>query len=124
MARSKTTFQPGHKSTGGRHKGFAQAIRDALGDDPTKLALAALEIALGTARYPDTEIVRVEGGYEMVKVQRVPTFTHRLDAICFLRDTGWGKPAQVIAGDPENPLRVDSSDLLSKLQRLAEGSKP
>ena len=78
-------FQPGQSGNpGGRPKGEAK-IREAAREH-TDAALGVLVTALGD------EDARV-----------------RLKAAEVILDRGWGKPAQTIGGDPENPLQLSGT---------------
>lgn len=71
---------------GGRPKGLSTAIREKYGEDGKRLLLALQRIAFSRAKKISTR--------------------DRLTAIEMLLDRGWGKAAQVLAGDANNPLAL------------------
>lgn len=80
-------FKPGQSGNpGGRPKGVGLSIRAKFGEDGHKLIAVLERYALG-------------------KVKKC-THRDRLHAIEVLLDRGWGKPPQVVAGDPDQPLAL------------------
>lgn len=71
---------------GGRPKGLATAIRQRYGEDGGQL-VACLE------RYAFDRRLKC-------------SHRERLTAISMLLDRGWGKPAQLLTGDPDTPLAL------------------
>ena len=71
---------------GGRPKGLATSIREKYGEDGATLIAQLHRVAFSRSRKMSTR--------------------DRLTAIEMLLDRGWGKAAQVIAGDADNPLAL------------------
>lgn len=86
----------------GRPQSFARAIRDLCDDDPLELAKIAMGIAKGELSFEVVKPFKVKAGPNAPdriinhKLLEIPNHDQRLDALVFLRDTGWGKPAQKI----------------------------
>lgn len=80
-------FQVGQSGNpGGRPKGIGAALRGKYGEDGRRL-IAVLE------------------RYAFGKVKKC-SHRDRLQAVETLLERGWGKPPQVVAGDPDNPVAM------------------
>lgn len=88
---------------GGRPKSFSEAVREVC--DELKLARVALDIALGE-QFTASNMFGKD-----IKVR--PKIAERLEALKFLRDTGWGRPAVAVtvSGPGGGPLRFDLSGM-------------
>lgn len=85
----------------GRPLGFSRAIREVCGNDPTELARIGLDIARGKLSIDVVRPMKLPTGPNSARIvnhrlKEVPNHTQRLEALEFLRDTGWGKPLQQI----------------------------
>jgi hypothetical protein len=86
---------------GGRSPGFARAVREVCHNDPTELARLAYRIATGDASIDIVKVMKLRkaglnAGDRIVDhpVSEVPNFDQMLEALKFMRDTGWGVPKQ------------------------------
>lgn len=88
-------FKPGVSGNpGGRPKGMSLAVRAKVGDDGAEIVNALWFLATAT---PD----EIEERYGSK-----PTIRDRVTALESLADRGFGKAAQTIAGDSDNPVAV------------------
>lgn len=88
-------FLPGVSGNpGGRPKGLGNSVRAKVGEDGGKIVDALWFLATATP-------ASIEKKYGAK-----PTIRDRVSALESLADRGFGKPAQAITGDPDQPLAV------------------